>query len=155
MNVSETLANRLNEVICNGRWIANTNYKKELEEIDWKTATTSVHNLNTIALLAQHIHYIKGILQVFKGGTLEIKDQYSFDFPQITSEEQWHEFIYSFLNDTEKFVNHIKYFSNEKLYQTFEKPEYGNYLRNIEGIIDHSYYHLGQIVLIKKILSQQ
>lgn len=30
----------------------------------------------------------------------------------------------------------------------------GSYLRNIEGVIEHSYYHLGQISLIKKMISR-
>ncbi len=28
----------------------------------------------------------------------------------------------------------------------------GDYLRNIDGMIEHSYYHLGQIVLIEKLI---
>ncbi len=34
------------------------------------------------------------------------------------------------------------------------KEEYGSYALNIEAQIEHSYYHLGQISLIKKILSK-
>jgi hypothetical protein len=41
-----------------------------------------------------------------------------------------------------------------KLAETFSDEKYGNYYRNIHGIIEHTHYHLGQIVLIKKILSQ-
>lgn len=36
--------------------------------------------------------------------------------------------------------------------QPFVKQEYGTYLRNIEAQIEHSYYHLGQISLIKKMI---
>ncbi|RZL32953.1 MAG: hypothetical protein EOP00_33355 [Pedobacter sp.] len=66
MNNQTTLANRFREVILNGTWIANTNFKKELEHLDWKTATTQVAHLNTISLLAQHIHYyMHGIKKFF------------------------------------------------------------------------------------------
>jgi len=51
------LANRFREVILNGTWIANTNYKDQLNNLDWKIATTKIHTLNTISILAQHIHY--------------------------------------------------------------------------------------------------
>ncbi|MEZ4782420.1 MAG: DUF1572 domain-containing protein, partial [Flavobacteriaceae bacterium] len=62
MNKSEQLANRLREVILNGTWIANTNFKKQLESLDWKIATKKFQSLNTISVLAQHIHYyIDGI----------------------------------------------------------------------------------------------
>ena len=39
------------------------------------------------------------------------------------------------------------------LWETFADEKYGNYYRNIHGIIEHTHYHLGQIVLIKKIVS--
>ncbi len=38
--------------------------------------------------------------------------------------------------------------------QPFIEKKYGSYLRNIEGVIEHSYYHLGQISLIKKMINQ-
>jgi hypothetical protein len=33
--------------------------------------------------------------------------------------------------------------------------KYGNYYRNLHGIIEHTHYHLGQIVLIKKLLKRR
>ena len=65
MNRQTYLANRFREVILNGTWIANTNFKKELENLDWKTATTQFQNLNTISVLAQHIHIILMVLKIF------------------------------------------------------------------------------------------
>jgi hypothetical protein len=38
--------------------------------------------------------------------------------------------------------------------QPFVDEKYGSYLRNIEGVIEHSYYHLGQISLIRKMIIQ-
>lgn len=62
MNNQLKLANRFREVILNGTWIANTNFKNELSKINWKIAIKKSENLNSIASLAQHIHYyIKGI----------------------------------------------------------------------------------------------
>ncbi len=91
------IASRFREVILNGTWIANTNYKDQLQNLDWKIAVAPIQNLNTIALLAQHIHYyIEGINTVFKGGTLDIKDQFSFDFPSINSQQEWENFLIKF-----------------------------------------------------------
>ena len=41
------------------------------------------------------------------------------------------------------------------LWETFADEKYGHYYRNLHGIIEHTHYHLGQIVLIKKLLQQQ
>lgn len=35
---TEQLVLRLREVFLNGTWIANTNYKDQLENLDWKIA---------------------------------------------------------------------------------------------------------------------
>jgi len=153
MRKSEEIANRLREVILNGAWIANTNFKAELHDLDWKTATKPYQSLNSIAILAQHIHYyIEGIKNAFTNGKIEISDKYSFDFPAITSQAEWDEFQNRFYSDTEKLAIHIEKLTDEQLYEHFIDEKYGSYWRNIDGMIEHSYYHLGQIVLIKKLM---
>lgn len=151
MESSQQLAKRLREVILNGTWIANTNYKSELQKIDWQLAIYKGISNNSIAELSQHIHYyIKGVKHVFEGGRLEIKDKYSFDFKEITSQDQWNSFLKRFWKDTESLSLLIEKLSNEHLNQNFTDKKYGSYQRNIEALIEHSYYHLGQIVLIRK-----
>jgi hypothetical protein len=154
MNSTYALASRFREVILNGTWVANTNYKQQLTDLSWEVATTKLGSLNTISVLAQHIHYyIKGVNQVFKGGSLEIKDKYSFDFPPIQSKDQWETFLNTFWNDAEEFASLVEQMPEEKLEAAFFDEKYGTYQRNIDGMIEHSYYHLGQIVLIKKMVS--
>ena len=153
MKKTEQLANRFREIILNGTWIANTNYKDQLENIDWEIAISELESLNTISILAQHIHYfVNGIKNVFNGGILKIRDKYSFDFPIIKSEDEWKAFLTKFWNDAENLTKLIEQLPDEKLNQSFVDDKYGTYQRNIDGMIEHSYYHLGQIVLIKKII---
>ena len=154
MNNQLKLANRFREVILNGTWIANTNFKNELSKINWKIAIKKRENLNSIAALAQHIHYyIKGIKNVFLGGRLEISDKYSFDFPEIQSEQEWLKFLAEFWKDSEELALLIETMEETKLNAYFVDEKYGSYYRNIDAMIEHSYYHLGQIVLINKILN--
>ncbi|OXA85923.1 DUF1572 family protein [Flavobacterium hercynium] len=153
MNTQSKLANRFREVILDGTWIANTNFKNELNGLDFKVANTKIQNLNTISILSQHIHYyINGIKNVFLGGSLDIRDKYSFDFPEIDSREKWEFFLNKFWADSEEFAELIASMTEEKLNSNFVDEKYGTYFRNIDAMIEHSYYHLGQIVLIKKML---
>ncbi|MEO5775577.1 MAG: DUF1572 domain-containing protein [Flavobacterium sp.] len=153
MNSTEEIANRFREIIFNGIWVANTNYKHQLADLDWEVTTKQVASLNTIAILAQHIHYyISGINNVFNGGTLDIRDAYSFDFPLIQSQDDWEVFLSKFWNDSEEFASLIEQMPDEKLDSVFVDAKYGTYRRNIDAMIEHSYYHLGQIVLLKKML---
>lgn len=153
MENSSQLTNRFKEVIIDGRWIANTNYKDQLTNVSWKQATTKIGSLNTIAALAYHInYYISGILDVFEGGELVIRDKYSFDMPEIKSKEDWDHLLNEIWTNAENFANHVENLTEEKLEDFFVKEEYGTYRRSIEGVIEHSYYHLGQISLIKKMI---
>jgi len=155
MNNPRQLARRFREVILDGTFIANTNYKAQLQGTGWWLATTPVGALNTIAALAQHIHYyIAGVKQVLEGGTLDIRDRYSFDFAPITAQEQWDAFLEKFWTDAEAFATLVEQLPAPQLDQPFVTEKYGSYLRNIDAMIEHSYYHLGQIVLIKKLLEQ-
>lgn len=154
--MNKYLANRLREVLLDGKWIANTNFKEQITNTSWRQAIQKIENLNTIALLTFHInYYIKGLLNVFEGGTLEIKDKYSFDLPEIKSETDWNNLVNEFISNSEKFILHVEQLDDKVLNQDFVKEEYGSYLRNIEAQIEHSYYHLGQISLIKKMILQR
>ena len=153
MKNPDQIAIRFREVLLNGKWVANTNYKDLLSSLTWEQATRKVESLNTIADLSNHInYYIKGILNVFKGASLEIHDKYSFDSPQVRSKEDWNNLLNDMWANTEKFANHIEAMSDEKLEEIFVDEKYGTYKRNIEGMIEHCYYHLGQISLIKKVI---
>ncbi len=151
-----TIATRVREVLLNGHWIANTNYKEQILSIDWQQAIQKVDSLNTIAALTYHInYYLAGILNAFENGKLEIRDKFSFDISQINSEADWNKLVTDFLDNSEKFANKIEKMNDRIFDQPFIDEKYGNYLRNIEGVIEHSYYHLGQISLIKKMITQK
>lgn len=153
MENSNQLAGRFREVLLDGQWIANTNYKDSLEGITWEQATKQIGSLNTIAALAFHInYYIGGVLNVFNGGSLDIRDKYSFDMPEIKSTEDWERIKKELISNSEQFADHLDRMSEEKLELNFVDEKYGSYRRNIEGMIEHSYYHLGQISLIKKMI---
>ncbi len=153
---STSLANRLREVLLNGHWIANTNFKEQLEKINWEQAVQNVDSLNTIAALTFHVnYYIAGLIKVFNGGKLEISDKYSYDLPPIQSSEDWQKLVNEFLSDAEVFCSQVERMEDSQLDQPFVDEKYGTYLRNIEAVIEHSYYHLGQISLIRKMISKR
>lgn len=153
MTRSKDLANRLSEVLLNGRWIANTNIKEQIESVTWQQAIQKVEALNTIAALTFHInYYLGGLINVFHGGELEIRDKFSFDLPPIQSETDWGNLMNDFIANAKEFIECIEKMPDSKFDEPFVDEKYGTYQRNIEGIIEHSYYHLGQISLLKKMV---
>lgn len=121
-----------------------------------ETSDTKNWNLKYYCALTFHInYYLAGILNVFKGGDLLIQDQYSFDMQPIESESDWKKLMDEFLVNSEAFIKEVANMPDHKLDEIFVDEKYGTYLRNIEGVIEHSYYHLGQISLIKKMIFEK
>jgi len=124
-----TIASRLREVLLNGHWIANTNYKEQIQNINWEQATQKVANLNTIAALTYHInYYLEGLLNAFENGKLEISDKYSFDLPPIIAEADWNKLVADFLNNSEKFANKVELMDDSYFDQPFIDEKYGTSL---------------------------
>ena len=153
MSKKDFIVERLNEVLLNGRWVANTNIKQQIETITWQQAIQKVGKLNTIAALTFHItYYIKGVANVLVGGPLEIRDKFSFDMPKINSESDWNELVNDFVSSSEKFIHVVQQMDETKMDENFVETKYGSYEKNIVGIIEHCYYHLGQISLLKRMI---
>jgi uncharacterized damage-inducible protein DinB len=155
MENKDVLAKRFQDVILNNSWVANNSFKNQLSDLPLEVVSLKYQSLHSIAALAQHVHYyIAGILNVLNGGNLEIKDAFSFDFNPINTEEDWQNVLSVFWSDAEEFALKVAALPEEKLSDIFVKEEYGTYYFNINTLIEHSYYHLGQIVLLKKLISQ-
>ncbi len=151
-NRNQLISARLQEVLLDGTWIANTNYKAQITAISWQQATQQVQQLNTITALTYHVnYYLFGLLQAFETGMIGISDKYSFNLPTIKSQLDWDKLVAEFLNNAQRFIEMVKYMDDATFDQFFIDEKYGTIQRNIEGVIEHCYYHLGQIVLINKL----
>jgi len=152
MNQNQLIAQRIREVFLNGQWIANTNYKDQISLLSLEQANRKYSELNSVAQLVFHInYYLEGVLEVFEKGELNIRDKYSFDMPEITNVFQWQNRVNNLLNNAEKLSHTIEQMDENLLYSPFVDEKYGDYLRNLEGLIEHSYYHLGQISLLNRL----
>lgn len=156
MSRPEQIAERLREVLLNGRWIANTNYHDQLQQVSWQQATLTISGLNSIAALTFHInYYLEGLLRAMETGKLEISDQYSFQLPPIHDEADWQKLTDALFHNARQFADKVAMMDDALLDGPFIDERYGSYLRNIEAVIEHSYYHLGQIALLRKLTDRQ
>lgn len=152
MNLPQHIAKNFRDVHCGGNWTA-VNLRDALKDVSWQQATTKVGDFNTIATLVYHIHYFVHVtLKVLRGDPLEGNDTFSFDHPPITSEADWKGFLDTVWSDAEAFAELVERLPEEKIFQDMADPKYGTWYRNLNGIIEHTHYHLGQIQLIKKLL---
>ncbi len=154
MHLTKQIAKQLRDVYFGGNWTAS-NLKEQLADVTWEQATTQVYSLNTIAILVYHMnYYVSAVSKVLEGEVLVAKDIHSFKHPPIESREDWERMLDQVYADAEKFASLIERMDEEMLWENFSEDKYGNYYRNLTGIIEHLHYHLGQVVVINKILSQ-
>ncbi len=152
MNLTQQLAKHFRELYFGGNW-TSVNMKDSLENVTWTQAIKKIDSLNTIAVLAFHTnYYVAAVLKVLQGGQLEAKDQYSFDLPAIRWAEDWLQLLDKCWDDARNFADAVEQLPEEKLDETFADEKYGSYYRNIQGVIEHTHYHLGQVVILKKLL---
>jgi hypothetical protein len=155
MKLQKQIASDLRKFYFGGNWTA-VSMKESIEDVDWRITTQEVYGLNSIATLVYHVnYYIAANIKVLEGGPLEAKDQYSFSHPPIASKADWNSFTDQIYEQAEHFATLIEKMPENNLWEDFTDPKYGTYYRNFQGIIEHCHYHLGQIVLLKKIIRQQ
>jgi hypothetical protein len=155
MSYTSQIAKHFRDLHFGGNW-TDVNMKDTLADVNWKQATTKIDSFNTIATLVFHTNYfVEVVLKVMEGGPLDGNDKLSFDHPPINSEEDWQEMLNNSWSKAERLAELIEKLSDEKILGDFIDPKYGSYYRNINGIIEHSHYHLGQMVFLKKLLKKQ
>lgn len=155
MTTSSQIAKHLKEVHFGGNW-TSSNLKDQLEGLSWEHATKTVFSLNSIASLVFHInYYVCAVTRVLEGKELAANDKYSFDLPPITGAEDWKLLKQKVLADAEHLSSLMEKLDDSLLPSSFSDPKYGSYFRNLIGIIEHMHYHLGQIALIKQLLTTQ
>lgn len=153
MNPATEIAKNLREVYFGGNW-TDVNLKDQLKGLSWEQAVAKIDSINTIAALVYHMHYyVAAVLKVLQGGPLDANDRYSFNLPPIQSDADWQNLLDISWKDAEACAVAIEQLPQSKLWEIFSEEKYGNYYRNLHGIIEHTHYHLGQIALLKKLLA--
>lgn len=155
MNINTQIARQLQDVYFGGNW-TDVSLKESLDGVSWEEATTKVHSFNTIAALIYHMNfYVRVAIQVLQGETPDSSDTNSFNHPPIRSHADWQQFLDATWSEVNKLAGLVEQMPEQRLWETFMREKYGNYFRNITGITEHVHYHLGQVVLIKKILRKE
>ncbi len=152
MSITSLAAKHLHDVHFGGNW-TTTNLKQVVSDISWQQAIYKLPEFNSIATLTFHTTYYVNVLkEVLAGKPLNAKDELSFKLPTIESQADWNQLLENAWSNAEETVELLKKVPEDRLTKDFTHEKYGSYFRNIHGIIEHMHYHLGQIVLIKKMV---
>ena len=155
MNITPEIAKHFRQVYTGGNW-TDSDLKMHLSDVTWEEAIQKIGSLNTIVALVYHINYYVAIMvKVLEGGPLEGSDKFSFGHPPVASAEDWTKMLDELFSNGEKFASLVEKLPDSKLHEHFYAEKHGSYYRNLNGVIEHTHYHLGQIAIIKKLLRSQ
>jgi uncharacterized damage-inducible protein DinB len=150
MKITKQIAEHFHQAYFGGNWTSSS-LKEAVSELNWEDAKAKPDQSNSILGLVFHInYYVHEVGKVLNGGVLEASDKRSFDFPEINNQEEWTSFLNGVWEDGSQFVALIEKLPDSILYENFTDQRYGSYFRNLMGIIEHTHYHVGQIVLLVK-----
>ena len=135
-------------------WIG-VNIKEALQGVDAALAVKSINNhSNSIWLLVFHLTYWRTSVINRLNGSLEPPPFKDFALPDELNEENWKQTLLDFENAYHQLRSTILHFKEEQLHKPSPKPEQTFY-QLMMGCLQHDAYHLGQIILIKKVLDKK
>ena len=134
-------------------WIGN-NFKEVLHGIDCKKAIENIFGkTNSIWQLVAHIIYWRTSVVNRLTGTNNPPPFLDFLLPDDPNEENWRQTLHDFEAAYHLLRNAIHNFHEENLHKPSPKKEQTFY-ELIMGCLQHDAYHLGQMMLLKKVLAQ-
>lgn len=149
---TSVIARHFRDVQFGGNWTW-VNLRDTLKDVTWQEATHKREGFNTIAVLTFHINYfVDAVLKVLEGGPLDAHDKFSFTHPPVENDADWQRLLEKVWSDAERFAALMERLPDDRLHANMADPKYGTWYRNLHGIIEHTHYHLGQIVVLKKML---
>lgn len=152
MTITAQIAKHFKDVHFGGNW-TSVNYRDVLADVSWPQACAKVQSFNTILTLVYHVKYYMHVVErVLLDEPLVGKDAESFIHPHLNNQEEWDALRNDFWAKADAVAILIAQLPDSLLTQPFYEEKYGTYYRNLQGMVEHHHYHLGQIVIIKKLL---
>ncbi|MES2431807.1 MAG: DinB family protein [Bacteroidota bacterium] len=132
-------------------WVG-TNFKMAMSNINAEEAGRQIiPNVNSIWMLMHHVIYWRTVVVNRLTGTIDAPPFEDFHLPEEFSTENWKQLLKDFEQTYHLLTNAIKHFNEKKLHEPSPKPEQ-TYYDLVMGCLQHDAYHLGQIMLLKKLL---
>lgn len=152
MNIQELIAQHLIEVHEGGNWtevdITTTLQDVTIEEAITRTPASP----NTIASLLHHITFWNRVMvQRAKGIAVQVNDANGYDHPPLQTGADWQALKDDNIISAQELAAAIRQFDETKLLQPI-LPNYSTAYKNFQGSVEHVHYHLGQIVILKKLI---
>lgn len=145
MSQSAFIASRVHALFFGPNW-TETSLSELIQNHTFAEFLNTEVGTKSAAAVLFHIHYYqKAQLSVLQGGSLNAKDSESFDHPKWVNESDWLQFGSGVIDTGTELEATIVSLPESIWSEAFVKAEYGSYETNLIGMLEHSYYHFGQL----------
>ena len=153
MVITHLIAQHIQEVYEGNNW-TDVSIITAIKNLTWQQAQQKTSaSPNTIASLLHHLCYWNGIImQRLKGSNPSIPEINGFNVGELQSENDWQKLKERTHESFIQLASLVKHFPEEKLEETYAEGK-SSYYKNFQGIVEHAHYHLGQIVILKNIIT--
>jgi len=153
--IIHNLTRQLSEAIDGAPWIIETFSKKISGLSEEQAFTRPLPSVHSVAELVSHLlEWRISVLSILQGGTRTI----TMDSPanwkdnDTLRQEGWDILKEKFYKSQQDIITFLDQ-QNDDYLEQLDKKEHHSYLYYSEGLIHHDMYHLGQIGLVIKMLS--
>ncbi|HVX25109.1 MAG TPA: DinB family protein [Parafilimonas sp.] len=152
MNILNAIAMHVTDVYDGENW-TDVNIANTLSDVTWRQAQQqTAASKNTIASLLHHLYYWNGVMmERIKGNNPSVPNSNGFNVDVLKDENDWSELKEKTRVSFVQLADAVKNFPAEKLFETSPTGR-SSYYKNFQGMVEHAHYHLGQMVIIKKLL---
>ncbi|MFQ6602575.1 DinB family protein [Flavobacterium sp. C3NV] len=152
MSESKRVSNLYQSIYNGNPWLEVT-LANTLENVTAEQAYRKINpNLNTIWEIVNHlIQWRRNILRRVQGEIITTPDHNYFVPILDSSEASWEQSLQSLAKSQEMWNACLSDF-NDADFEKIDQNNNHNFYEDIHGIIQHDVYHLGQIVILKKLL---
>lgn len=154
MKITDAIAQQLLDVHFGENW-TDVWIRKTLEDVSSEEASqVTGASPNTIAALLYHITFYNNVIYSrLQGIDPPIGEANGFDVPALNGAQDWERLQADNLASAQQLADAIRKVPDEVLGQPILKDRASSsYYRQLHGVIEHTHYHLGQIVLLKKLI---
>ena len=150
--LTNDMARHVREMHFGNNW-SDVAMQEVLKDVTWQQALKKpILDANSIAELVFHLNfYLDYVHRDIKNDFMKFEQADTFKVPDIQSEADWQTLLQKTWEDAEAFAKTIEKIPNTQLHEVIP-PRNNSFYKNIHGVIEHNHYHLGQIVLLKKLL---
>jgi uncharacterized damage-inducible protein DinB len=154
MKITEFIAQHITEVHEGGNW-TEVNIKDTLADVGYEEATTVTRaSYNTVAALVHHLSFYNDVvIQRLSGNDPDISESNGFDMAEIKNENDWIQLKKRNTQSAQQLASAVREFPEGKIFE-LTVTGHATHYKTLHGVIEHAHYHLGQIVLLKKLIRQ-